>query len=1067
MAWDAGKNRIKKWEDTNEKLSQLEGELTDQEAMETFAEYLFANPSICLELLANLKIYPLQELMIKGWMRNDYSMAIWGRGMSKCIDINSSVLTNKGIIPIKNVEVGDNIYAEKGVQKVLNKWFNPEEDGFKVTTKKGYSFIAKKGHKFKIYDPETFETKFINIEDTRLENLIPIKVGPNYWGNQSLDFDSKVKEKFLVNIENDLDFYYYIGRLLGDDCTTHKIGITSPDKEMIDFLIDYYKKIAPENNIKQYKKVDNETSGACISNQNLTCVLESLGFDLSLHSVYKKIPSKLLSVSGDKIAMILRGLFDTGGYVSLMEKEEKKSISCLIGYSSSSKEMAKQVHTLLLNFGVVSSFALHSSGEKNKLVNGQFCETQDDYKVIITGSKYIEKFNQIIGFGLTRKRERVEKYLALKNPKSLYFDNVIPNLRKALKKKFTHCGFKKEEFELHDSMNLEKLKEIFPLIPEGKEKNSLKELIDSDFYIDKIESIIPWKTQTCDITVDKEECYWSDGAIHHNSFTAAVFCLFWSVFNPDNRIILISFVFRATRRILEQIEKFVNADGAHNIKSCFPSDLQKRNDEWKWALPNGASIVCLPLGDGTKIRGFRADTLIIDEYNYMNSNVITEVIQPFLVSSNNVSSQMEIDRIEDKLVAQGKIRNDQRTTLDENIKVIALSSAGFQFEDMYKKYSYWVSNIMEGGITKRDSGEEEVRLGVGENISYFVSRLSYEAAPKGLLNAKVIEEARQGASQSVFDREYRAIFTADSDSYYSAKKMVECTIPNGQSPCMEIEGDNGSEYILSIDPSFSSAEHSDYFAMVILKIVKKDGKKIPLLVHCYAVAGGSLKDHTLYLYFLLKKFNVVYVAIDSSGGDSNEFINSSNNSKLFKDSKIELLDIQADFAKHDNSDLIKEIKKSYNLQQKRIVQKQHFGAGNFLRSANEYMQGCFDRKNLMFAGKINSNANELSRISGTSMDILKDHKSFKDIDIEEFIEDQDNWIDVTKQECALIEISTSALGTMSFDLPLSLRRSKQANRVRKDLYSALLLGNWAFKLYIECLNEPEVKTFATFAPFLG
>lgn len=563
---------------------------------------------------------------------------------------------------------------------------------------------------------------------------------------------------------------------------------------------------------------------------------------------------------------------------------------------------------------------------------------------------------------------------------------------------------------------------------------------------------------------DYSMAVWSRGM--GKSWTVAVFCLFWALFNPNNRIILISFVFRATRRILEQIEKFTNDDKAHNVKAAFPKNLQKRNDQWSYNLPNGASITCLPLGDGTKIRGFRADTLIIDEYNYMNANIIAEVIQPFLVSSNNVSEQLEINRIEDQLIAQGKMKESQRTILDENIKVIALSSAGFQFEDMYKKYSLWVQNILEGAKTKLDEDGQSDNFGVGENISYFVSRLSYEAAPMGLLNAKVIEEAKQGMSQSVFDREYRAIFTADSDAYYSARKMKECTVPDGQSPCLEIYGEKGAEYILAIDPSFSSAEHSDYFAMVVLKIVTRNGEKIPLYVHSYAVAGGNLKDHTLYLYYILTHFNIVYIGIDASGGDNNEFINSSNQSKIFKDAKIELLDIEADFGKTDNPDLLKEIKRSYNLQHKRIVQKQHFGSGNFLRAANEYMQGCFDRKMLLFGAKINSNPSELARIMGASMDMLRDHKSFKDVDLEEFIEDQDAWVDVTKQECALVEVSTSSLGTMSFDIPLSFRRSKSANRMRKDLYSALLLANWCFKLYIGSQNQAEQKAYSTFAPMM-
>lgn len=543
------------------------------------------------------------------------------------------------------------------------------------------------------------------------------------------------------------------------------------------------------------------------------------------------------------------------------------------------------------------------------------------------------------------------------------------------------------------------------------------------------------------------------------SYMAAIFCLFWALFNPRCRIVIISFAFRASRRILEQIETFVKEDEGGLLKNCFPKDMNRKNDEWKWVLPNGASILCVPLGDGKKLRGIRAETVVVDERNFLPDSILNEIIRPFLVSNNNIKAQLRNKRREDKLIKEGKMREEERTKMESDIKVINLSSAGYQFEDMYKEYQNWIAKI-QGTYQSKGTDEDNAT----KNAKYFVIRASYEAAPEGLVNQKTIEEAKDGqTSESVFNREYRAIFTADSDSYFSAKKMKDCTIEDGKAPCIEIEGDPDGEYILGIDPSFSSAEYSDYFAMCLGKLVKKDGKVIPMVVHNYMIAGGNMQDHILYLAFLIKNFKIVYIAIDSSQGD-NEFITSANNSQLFKQNKINLIEIEADFKKDDQADTPSQIKYSYNLTEGRIVQKQPFTSA-FQKSANEYLQGSFDFKRIVFAGKLTAHETESSVALDKDISFIKEHEFYKDYSINQFVEWQDTLMDKLKQQCAMIEVSTSTLGNQSWDLPANFRRSKNPDRMRKDGYSALLLMNYACKLFLASKEIVQEDTPDTFTPF--
>ena len=71
-------------------------------------------------------------------------------------------------------------------------------------------------------------------------------------------------------------------------------------------------------------------------------------------------------------------------------------------------------------------------------------------------------------------------------------------------------------------------------------------------------------------------------------------------------------------------------------------------------------------------------------------------------------------------------------------------------------------------------------------------------------------------------------------------------------------------------------------------------------------------------------------------------------------------------------------------------------------------------------------------------------------------------LDLTRSECALIEVSSTSLGRQTFDLPLTLRKETGLNRPRKDSYSALLLGYHALKCYFLLQDTEEEKVNTDF-----
>lgn len=545
---------------------------------------------------------------------------------------------------------------------------------------------------------------------------------------------------------------------------------------------------------------------------------------------------------------------------------------------------------------------------------------------------------------------------------------------------------------------------------------------------------------------------------------SALFSILYCIFYPKSKILLVSATFRSSRSIIDKIEEWSKRKEGILLKQSFDKDIVRRNDEYVVKFKNGSQIKAVPLGDANKLRGFRCNVLFIDEGLLIPENVIEMVLKPFLAASSNVEENQRKEEIEQKLMAKGLLKEEDRVKRKSTSKMIILSSASYQWENLYSRYKKYLQEIYDSE-TRGDSGE----------ASYLVQQLSWELIPKTILDPAIEKEITSGQiPQSVIDREYRAIFTQNSDGYFSAKKMIECTIPDGNVPTIEIKGDPDAEYVLGIDPNMSASESSDHFAMCLLKIIvnPKTNKKIGMVVHQYACAGVELKHHIEYFYYILKNFNVVYIGCDTSQGDNMDFINICNESEYFKQKNMCLLPIDADLAKENVEEIVKQVKNSYSIGAKRIVQKQYFHSA-FQKAANEYMKACFDFGNLLFAGKALAVSGLVQKLENIEIgSIYKTHPEFFDPNLKgdsslyEFIQNQDILMDLVKKECAIIEPSVSKLGSVSYDMPSSVRRNKNPNRARKDSYSALFLANWCCKIYVDAQNlEEEVDDGFDFTMF--
>ena len=538
-------------------------------------------------------------------------------------------------------------------------------------------------------------------------------------------------------------------------------------------------------------------------------------------------------------------------------------------------------------------------------------------------------------------------------------------------------------------------------------------------------------------------CVWGRGC--GKSFIASIYCVLQCIFEPNTKILIAGPTFRTARAIFNNIEKMSETKGAELLLQAFGAK-SKRNDLYEWDI-NGGSIRAIPLS-GEKIRGFRANILVLDEFMLLPEEIIKNVLMPFLVAPQDMKRRIDIREMEDLLIKKGKMKEEDRMVFVNNSKMIALSSASYTFENLYKTYQEWINQI-----TSPEKGES----------SYFVSQFGFEALPAEMIDKTIIEEAQSGGtSHSSFLREYCAQFTDGSDSYFSAKKMEDCTLKD-EYPHTLVRGTPGKKYIVGIDPNMSDSPNADYFAIAVMELDEETG--VGILVHTYS-GLGNLNNHVKYFGYLMTHFDVVCVVADNAGADI--FIDTCNQSEVFKNAKIniKLLDFVAEAEGPDYDMQVKNARSQYNLSEKRIAFNQVFSS-NFIRKGNEYLQACIDYKKVLFASRTCSNDKFFNEAIGSTLPkeliFTGDKEDWSSLD---FIENQDDFIYQTKKQCSMVEYTTTSRGMQNFDLPQHLKRGSSATRARKDNYSAFMLANWGVKCYNDIMKQNvETNTF-TFTPVM-
>lgn len=524
------------------------------------------------------------------------------------------------------------------------------------------------------------------------------------------------------------------------------------------------------------------------------------------------------------------------------------------------------------------------------------------------------------------------------------------------------------------------------------------------------------------------------------SFIAAVIAFLYPLFNPGTNVVICGPTFRTARHIFNNLEKIIDSKEGFLLKECFGAK-SKRNDAFEIIL-NGGVIRALPM-NSDKLRGFRAQLLILDEYLLFSDEVVKKVLMPFLLVPSDIGNRIRQSDDEDVLIKEGKLEDKDRMVFPSSSRMVCLTSASYTFENCYKTFQEWTENILS---------EDKI-----VDATYFVAQIGYKALPKIFIEKSVIEEASSmGEHDAIFQREFGAQFTDGSSSFFSAQKMHDLTVKDSESPCVQLRGKSDEIFCLSIDPCFSNSPSSDYFAMCVVRLNLTD--ETATVVHSYMEAGKDLKDHIKYFYYLLNSFNIVMICEDNADGS---FLQSANESSIFQDNKlkINLINYEGELQGDDYSKMLNEVRKEYNLSNKSICFKHIFNQQS-IRRINEQLQTWINTKRIWFASRLTSHTEYDSTIKNGILYPFeeKDNRGQFTVDL---VSQVDDLIYQIKKQCSLIEVKSSPSGGQVFDLPSALKRNSSVNRARKDGYTSLLLAVEGAKAYFDIIRAPAEKKSKT------
>jgi arsenite-transporting ATPase len=384
---------------------------------------------------------------------------------------------------IKNVNniisISSRLNYEK--YKIIDRYDMGESDIITIKTRIGLEISGTPEHKVVIID-NNGKLRFKMLQDMSTTDHIAASYNTNIF-NEKLKLNFFYRRNRHDNQSQILKNINYmnpdIAELLGyiisegnDDRTT--IVITNYDREIIDRISNICKYINIE---AQEKYIDEKLVGTAINSIAFKEFAYYLGFRKLAQN--KEVPWSILQADKDSQISFIRALFDGDGTVGLGQYDDHP----LVEYNSSSYELCRQLQIILLNFGIIGR--LHSKKGAINEYRGEIREYEESYRLIIMGGEIL-KFAEIINFGLSRKKEILNKCVEILESKDRWTDITYPNIGKVLNRLYEELKILGQKGKI-----IKEWQEDF-IIDNKKVKLTRKKAISCKNYLKNDQQLIYW-----------------------------------------------------------------------------------------------------------------------------------------------------------------------------------------------------------------------------------------------------------------------------------------------------------------------------------------------------------------------------------------------------------------------------------------------------------------------------------------------------------------------------------------------------------------------------------------------
>jgi phosphate starvation-inducible PhoH-like protein len=450
---------------------------------------------------------------------HDMVFGIGPAGTGKCASSDSLVLTDRGMLEIGKIASGTQagesvpielmIHGVEGPEPATRFYDGGESDTLKVTTRLGYSIEATPEHPLLVLEPAG-ELAWRRADALKVGDTVALQRGQRLFGNTiGLGWTARLglrgRPVKPVTVEAlDGDLAYVVGVLVGDGCVTvrNTIILTSFDPE----ATSAFHSVAQRLGLGVYVN-GRRTYQHVISSSGLYQFLERLGLSMGPART-KRIPRAILAAPERIVAAFLAGLFDADGTVDRRDGT--------ISFSTVSPTLAAQVHTVLLNFGIVAS-----RGIKRGRYKGMRHLSE---RLTITGAE-AERFDELIGFRLEHKRALRQRRTVNTNV------DVIPFVSQPINSAVRSTTLSHKEHKVVEDYrrgrrkpSYDKLGRLVALLYDRGAPlvslEPLQDLIDRRLLFVEVTDITPSRAHVYDLTVPETHSFVANGFVNHNTYLA-------------------------------------------------------------------------------------------------------------------------------------------------------------------------------------------------------------------------------------------------------------------------------------------------------------------------------------------------------------------------------------------------------------------------------------------------------------------------------------------------------------------------------------------------------------------